>query len=125
MPNKRTNEEVTLNASEMARTIVNAIEERKGEDIMMLDLAEVSSIADYFVVATADNERLLGALVRYLNREILEKYQLSAREEGSPESGWVLLDYNWVVVHLFSPEQRQHYRLEHLWSEAQTILRIQ
>lgn len=104
---------------------MNAIEERKGEDIMMLDLAEVSPIADYFVVATADNERLLGALVRYLNREILEKYQISARQEGSPESGWVLLDYNWVVVHLFSPLQRQHYRLEHLWSEAQTILRIQ
>ena len=105
---------------------MNAIEERKGEDIVMLDLREVSPIADYFVIATSDNERMLRAIIRYIDDEMSKTYQIDAQKvEGSPESGWVLVDYNWVIVHLFSRSQREFYRLEHLWSDAPVVLRIQ
>jgi len=105
---------------------VNTIEERKGEDIVMLDLREISPIADYFVIATSDNERMLSALIRSIDKVMSETYQLDARHvEGSPESGWVLLDYNWVIIHLFSRSQRDFYRLELLWSDAPVVLRIQ
>ena len=105
---------------------MNAIEERKGEDIVMLDLREVSPIADYFVIATSDNERMLRALIRSIDEVIAKNYQLDVQHvEGSPESGWVLLDYSWVIVHLFGRSQREFYRLEHLWADAPVVLRIQ
>ena len=119
-------QEANLDAMEMARTIVNAIEDRKGEDIAMMDLREVSPIADFFVIATADNERMMRALYRNVDEQVGTQYGLNARAvEGSPESGWMLLDYNWVIVHLFSRTQRDFYRLEALWHDAPVVLRIQ
>lgn len=115
-----------LDAAELARTVVNVIEDRKGEDILMLDLREVSPIADFFVIATADNERMLRALVRNIDAALSEQYEMDPLHvEGNPESGWVLLDYNWVIVHLFSRAQRDFYRLETLWSDAPVVVRIQ
>ncbi len=119
-------EEAPLDAAELARTIVAAIEDRKGESIIMLDLREVSPIADYFVIATADNERQLRALIRVVDQAVSEKHGLDARHvEGNPESGWVLIDFSWVIVHLFSRAQRDFYRLEALWNDAPVVLRIQ
>lgn len=92
----------------------------------MLDLREISPIADYFVIATSDNERMLSSLIRSIDKAMLETYELKSRHvEGTPESGWVLLDYSWVIVHLFSRSQRDFYRLELLWSDAPVVLRIQ
>ena len=118
--------EAALNAVELARTIVNTIEERKGEEIVMLDLRDVSPIADYFVIATADNERLLRAIINHIDEQMSKTYDMNPlHTEGSPESGWVLLDYSWVIVHLFGRSQREFYRLEHLWADAPVVLRIQ
>lgn len=115
-----------LDASELAHTIVDAIEDRKGENIVMLDLRALSPIADYFVIATADNERQLRALMRAVDEAATKKHQLSARYiEGKPESGWILMDFSWVIVHLFGRSQRELYRLEQLWSDAPVVLRIQ
>ena len=115
-----------LDGAQMARAIVNAIEERKGEDIVMLDLREVSPIADYFVIATADNERMLRALVRSIDADVSEQFGMDVRHmEGAPESGWVLLDYNWVIVHLFGRAQRDFYQIEKLWADAPVVLRMQ
>lgn len=105
---------------------MNAIEERKGEDIVMLDLREISPIADYFVIATSDNERMLRALIRSIDEAMTKNHQLDVQHiEGSAESGWVLLDYSWVIIHLFGRSQREFYRLEHLWADAPVVLRIQ
>lgn len=110
----------------MARTVVNVIEDRKGEDIVMLDLRTLSPIADFFVIGTADNERMLRALVRNVDQQMMEQHNLQARTiEGSPESGWVLMDYNWVIVHIFSRERREYYRLDKLWADAPVVMRIQ
>lgn len=115
-----------FDASDLARSIVFAIEDRKGENIVMVDLREVTPLADYFVIATADNERQLRALTRAVEEQVRESYQMKpSHAEGNPESGWVLLDYNWVMVHIFSRAQRDYYRLEELWDDAPVVLRIQ
>jgi ribosome-associated protein len=115
-----------LDAAELARTIVYAIEDRKGENIVMLDLRALTPIADYFVIGTADNERQLRALVRAVEEHARERHDVKARRiEGDPESGWVLMDYSWVIAHLFSRHQRDFYRLEALWDDAPVVLRIQ
>ena len=125
-----THEEVSAQAAvdgaELARSVVAAIEDRKGENIVMLDLQKVSPIADFFVIATADNERQLRALARAVDQAMQEKHDMDPRHmEGAPESGWVLMDSGWVIVHLFSRSQREFYRLETLWDDAPVVLRIQ
>ena len=91
-----------IDAAALARHIVFSIEDRKGEDIVMLDLNNVAPIADYFVIATADNERQLGALRRSVEESVQKELGLKpSLVEGNIESGWILLDYNWVMVHIF------------------------
>lgn len=94
-------------------------------DITLLDISEISSFADVFIVTTADNMRQLRAL----NREIVEKMRERGvrpqRVEGEPEGGWILLDYGDVIVHLLTRDQREFYRLEDLWIEAPVLLKIQ
>ena len=91
----------------------------------MLDLRGLTTIADYFVICTAANERQLRAVLRALDEDLVAAGARNPRIEGSPETGWVLLDFNDVIVHLFSPEQREFYRLERLWKQAQPIVVVQ
>lgn len=91
----------------------------------MLDLRKVTPIADYFVVATGDNERLLRALVRAVDEAAARNGVEPFHIEGEPESGWILMDYSDVVVHLFSPQARHFYRLEELYDDAPAVVRIQ
>ncbi len=82
-------------------------------------------IADLFVICTADNDRLLRALGRMI-QEATAKIGIDPRRiEGSAEAGWILLDYSDVIVHIFGATERQFYRLEDVWSAAQTLLVIQ
>lgn len=82
-------------------------------------------IADLFVICTADNERLLRAISRLI-QEATDKIGIDPRRiEGSAEAGWILLDYSDVIVHIFGANERQFYRLEDVWSAAQTLLVIQ
>lgn len=92
----------------------------------MLDIRRVSLVADYFVICSGDSERQLGAIVD----EILEKVKKQAgiiplNVEGVPSSGWVLVDYGGVIVHVFAPSLREYYSLEKLWSEATMVVRVQ
>lgn len=92
---------------------------------MLLDLRDLTTIADYFVICTVDNERQLRAVLRAIDEDLVNAGAKSPRIEGSPETGWVLIDFVDVVVHLFSPEQREFYRLERLWRQAQPIVVVQ
>lgn len=93
--------------------------------MVVLDIHDLTVIADLFVICTGDNERLIRAISRQI-QEATDKIDLDPRRvEGSAESGWILLDYADVVVHIFSREARQFYRLEDVWSAAQTLLVIQ
>ena len=117
--------EVLLNTLEFAHTIVTALEERKGEDILLLDINEISIIADYFVICSGTSPRMLDALLDSVVKDVKAKYKMLPRSEGSAQSGWVLVDYGSIVVHLFSPNRREYYKLEDLWREGRVVLHLQ
>ena len=116
-----------MNALELAHQIVDLVEERKAEDILLLDLRPDQIIADFFIICSGDNERHLRALTESVRLEVKEKCQkLPFSNEGRSESGWVVMDYGDVVVHFFLPEKRDYYALEGLWDAASKVmLRIQ
>ncbi len=92
---------------------------------MLLDVRQVASFADYFVIASAVNPRHMRALVETLAKDLRQDGVNVGHHEGSLDSGWVLLDCGAIIVHLFSPELREYYALEELWREATPVVRIQ
>lgn len=101
------------------------IEDKKGADVLLLDTHAISSISDYFVIATAESERQTKAIVDDIQKSLKKQTILPLGAEGTPESGWILLDYGSVIVHLFSPAMRDYYQLEELWEKAPVVVRIQ
>ena len=91
-----------------------------------MDLREVSLIADYFVICTGNSERQLKAIVERVRSNIKQDHGIFPNHvEGDGASGWTLLDYDDVVLHVFSEELRHYYSLENVWQEAKILLRIQ
>lgn len=112
-------------ALELAHTIVNTLDERKGDDILLLDISEVASFTDLFVICTGASERTLKALSGEVQRRVKAQHKSKPLQiEGAPSSGWILLDYGEVILHLFSAKLREYYALEELWAEGQVLLRI-
>ncbi len=110
----------------LARAIVAGLEEKKGEDILLLDLIDVCAFTDYFVICSGTSDRMLKALLEEVERKA--KRQLGQRAmgvEGDAQSGWILIDFGDVVVHLFSPPVRAYYKLEELWSAGRVLVRLQ
>lgn len=92
---------------------------------MLLDIQNVSVIADYFVICSGNSERQVKAIARDIE-DSLDKQEVHPRaKEGLDQGRWVLLDYGDVIVHVFAPVERDYYRLEKLWSNAQTVLVVQ
>ena len=115
-----------LTPQELARLIVDIIEDVKGENILLLDLREVTIITDFFVICTSDNERQAKAIVDRIDTTIKKEHRIRPwRVEGKSSGGWLLMDYSDVVVHVFSEEMREYYDLEELWSNGKVLLRIQ
>ncbi|MBI4786118.1 MAG: ribosome silencing factor [Chloroflexi bacterium] len=114
-----------MEPSDLARTIVDIISDKKGEDVLMLDTRPISFIADYFVIATADSARQLKAISDEIQKQLKKHATLPLGVEGTADSGWVLLDYGGVIVHLLSPEMRDYYLLEKLWANAPVVVRMQ
>lgn len=113
----------TLEGLELARYIVDVVEDRKAEDIVLLDLRPDTVIADFFVLATGTSDRQLRALADYVREDIKENLrEIPFSMEGTPESGWILMDYGTVIVHLFAAEQREYYDIEGLWSQVANVL---
>lgn len=110
---------------EIARTVAEVASDTLASNITVLDISELSTIADVFVVCTADNVRQLNALREEVTTQLRDQEVSPRRVEGAAESGWILMDYGDVIVHLFTNEQRDFYRLEDLWAEAPTLLKIQ
>lgn len=108
-------------AKEMARIAYNALDEKKGEDIKIIDIAGVSVLADYFIIANGNNESQVKALVDHVE-ECLYKagYQLKQRE-GYGTGSWVLLDFSDIIVHIFDKENRLFYDLERIWRDGKDV----
>jgi ribosome-associated protein len=109
----------------MARSIVNILEEKKGEDILLIDIQEIAIFADYFVICTGTSDRMLDALAKAAVEGVKENHGYKGRIEGNASNGWVVVDFIDVVLHLFSPDQRDYYRLEELWEEGKVLVRLQ
>jgi ribosome-associated protein len=114
-----------LKSLELARAIVNALEDKKGEEILLIDIKDVASFTDYFVICNGTSDRMLNALAKGVHETISKEHKKKGRVEGDPAGGWMILDYGSVVVHLFSPDQRDYYRLEELWQEGKVLLKVQ
>jgi ribosome-associated protein len=105
--------------------VVELAEDKQANEIVLLDIRSQSTIADYFVICSGDNDRQLKAIVDHIDEKVHQEFGLNPRQEGSPDTGWIVLDYNDVVVHVFSPTQRDYYRLERLWSKVPPVVVVQ
>lgn len=112
-------------ASELAQEIIDLLSDKQAEDIVLLDISQVSSFADAFVIASANSARQLNALIQTVDEDLDKRFPRPRHVEGTAESGWVLLDFGDVVVHLFSPPERAFYNLEGLWSRSAPVVRFQ
>ena len=114
------------NAIELARRLVDALEDKKGENIVLMDIHTQCSFADYFVLCSGASERQLRALADAVDEAASKEFSLQPRHiEGKPETGWILIDLGDVIVHVFSPTRREFYSLEALWKESPILLRVQ
>ncbi len=116
---------VSLEPNELAKKIVDIAADKKAEDVVLLDIRRLTTIADYFVICSGTSERQVAAITQAVIEELDKENVAPLHSEGIGESGWVLLDYGSVIVHIFAPEVRDYYRLERLWSQALTVVRIQ
>ena len=91
----------------------------------MLDIRRICSFADYFVICSGDSDRQIEAIREEINKTLKQEGVVPHHSEGTADSGWVLIDLGGVIVHLFSPQQRDYYRLDELWNEAAPVIRIQ
>ncbi len=118
-------EQRQLEPAQIARLAVDVASDKKATDIVLLDLQGVSSITDYFVICTGNNARQIRAIATAIDEKMSEVGLSAFHREGAPDSGWLLLDYSDVIVHIFSPKERDYYRLERLWSNAKTVIYLQ
>lgn len=105
----------------MVKIAVHALEEKKGEDIKVIDINGVSVIADYFVLASASNISQLQALVDSVDEELFKAGFECKQKEGNMTSTWMLMDYGDVIVHIFSQEDRLFYDLERIWRDGKIL----
>ncbi len=111
--------------TDLARHIVDLLADRQAENILLLDISDVASFADYFVIATATNPRQMRALVELIDKDLRGEDVKPLHTEGDVDSGWVLVDYGAIIVHIFSVDLRDYYALEELWQDATEVVRIQ
>lgn len=90
-----------------------------------MDIRELASFADYFIICSGTSDRMLQALAEASIEKVHKTHQVPGRIEGKPQDGWILVDFGDVILQLFSPDRRDYYRLEELWSQGKIILHLQ
>jgi ribosome-associated protein len=104
---------------------VEVIADKKGEDLLLLDIRDISILADYFVIGSTTSERQARAIIEDIKQETKQAFDVRPLNvEGEAAIGWVLMDYGGVVVHLFTPEMRAYYDLEELWRAGRVVVRM-
>ena len=114
----------SLESLELARKVVEAASEKKAGDILMLDAREACSFADYFVICSGETERQIGAICDEVDEALKREGVNLHHREGTIDSGWVLLDFGGVIVHIFAHAEREYYELDRLWARATPVVRI-
>jgi ribosome-associated protein len=101
------------------------LEEKKGENITILDIEEIAIFAEYFVICSGKSDRMLQTLIDSALEAVKKEHSILGRTEGISQDGWLLADFGDVILHVFSHPQRDYYRLEELWSEGKVLLHLQ
>lgn len=104
---------------------MEAASEKQASDIVLLDARGVCSFADYFVICTGESERQIRTIYEEVEKSLKQEGVPAHHREGTLDSGWLLLDYGDVIVHVFDINERERYQLDTLWGKASTVLRIQ
>ncbi len=114
-----------LEAIEVARKAVEAASDKQAIDIVLLDARGVCSFADYFVICSGDSERQIKTIYEEIEHILKGEGILPHHREGTVDSGWLLLDFGDVIIHIFASFEREYYQLDKLWSRASTVVRVQ
>ena len=113
-----------MESKELARKIVEILEDNKAEDIVLMELGAKVDIADFFVIANGTSDRMIDALANYVVEGIRDEYKIHGMIQGVTGGGWMLIDYGDVIVHIFSPDRRSYYSIEDLYKESKVLLRV-
>lgn len=108
-------------AKEMAKLAVKALEDKKAEDVKIIDIRDVSTIADYFIIANGSNQNQLQAMRDAVDEALYKAGYHAKQIEGNSYSTWILMDYSDIIVHVFSKEDRLFYDLERIWKDGKEI----
>ena len=114
-----------LEAIDIAHKVVEIASDKQAMDVVLLDTRGICSFADYFVMCSCDTSRQMNAIYDEIAKSLKSEDILPHHHEGAVDSGWLLLDYGDVIVHIFSLAEREYYQLEQLWSQASPVVRIQ
>jgi ribosome-associated protein len=114
-----------MEAIEVARKVVEAASNKQASDVTLLDAREICSFADYFVICSGDTTRQIEAICGEVGHALKKEGILPHHCEGTVDSGWLLLDYGDVIVHVFAAFEREYYRVDELWRQAIPVVRIQ
>lgn len=112
-------------ALELGRQIVELAADKKAADIVLIAIAQLTTVADYLVICSGSSERQLAAIADGIVEGVREVGVRPIGREGGPGAHWILLDLGSVVVHIFAPPERDYYQLERLWADAPTVVRVQ
>ena len=107
-----------MSARELAKLIVHSLEEKKAEDIRIIDISKISTIADYFIIANGTNRNQVQALADNVGEDCHKAGYALHQTEGYNSANWILMDYSDVIVHIFSKEDRLFYDLERIWRDG-------
>lgn len=110
-----------MNAFDKVKAVYQALEDKKGMDIKVIDISDVSVIADYFVIASGNNASQVQALVDNVEEELAKSGCHTTHVEGYRTAGWILLDYEDVIVHVFHQDDRSFYDLERIWRDGREV----
>ncbi len=110
---------------DLARRIVELAEDKKAADIVLLDLSGLTTLADAFVICSGGSERQISAIADGIVEGLRDERVKPIGREGTPASHWVLVDFGSVIVHVFTPPERDYYSLEKHWSSARVVVRVQ
>ena len=109
-------------AKQMAKLAYKALEDKNGEDIKVIDISEISVLADYFIIANGTNANQVNALVDSVEEELSKVGYDVKQREGYGLGNWVLLDFGDIIVHVFDKENRLFYDLERIWGDGKVVL---
>lgn len=112
---------MTISIQQIVDTAYHAAEAKKARDITVLNINEISTLCDYFIICSGGSTPQVKAIAEHIEEKLAEQHVIPLRREGIREGDWVLLDYGDIVVHVFKDEEREFYNLERLWGDAKVV----